>query len=246
MAKHLCPTSSSRLTIDLGAIRDNYRLIAARVAPATCGAVVKADAYGLGAARVAPMLRDAGCGIFFVAQLGEAIALREVLGTGSEILILNGVDPGGERLCADHDLIPALNSLTQVERWRALARERRAALPAALQVDSGMSRLGLDAASVATLAGDAAFTREVSLRLLMTHLACADAPGNSANEAQLARFAATRAHFPASRPRSPTAAARSSPKNSIATSRAPASRSTASRRARWPRGCTRSRHFPRA
>ncbi|MCW6529803.1 alanine racemase [Sphingomonas sp. MMSM20] len=196
MAKHLCPTSSSRLTIDLGAIRDNYRLIAARIAPAMCSAVVKADAYGLGAARVAPMLRDAGCGIFFVAQLGEAIALREALGAGSEILILNGVDPGGERLCADHGLIPVLNSLSQVERWRTLARERGTALPAALQVDSGMSRLGLDARSVATLADDAAFPREVSLRLLMTHLACADAPGNSANEAQLARFALARARFP--------------------------------------------------
>lgn len=196
MAKHLCPTSSTRLTIDLGAIRDNYRLIAARVAPATCSAVVKADAYGLGAARVAPMLRDAGCSIFFVAQLCEAIALRDALGAGCDIFILNGLDPGAERLCADHGFVPVLNSASQVERWRTLARERGTALPAALQVDSGMSRLGLDAAAVTRLADDAAFTREVALRLLMTHLACADAPEHPANDAQLARFAATRARFP--------------------------------------------------
>ncbi|MBS0283741.1 MAG: alanine racemase [Proteobacteria bacterium] len=196
MANDVCATGSSRLTIDLDAIRANYRLLAARVAPAACGAVVKADAYGLGAAQVAPVLRDAGCGIFFVAQLCEAIELRAAIGAAGDIFILNGLDPGCEALCAAHGFVPVLNSASQAARWRALARERGAALPAALQVDSGMSRLGLDAAAVEALAGDAGFAREVSLRLLMTHLACADEPDNPANAAQLARFGAARALFP--------------------------------------------------
>jgi len=196
MANDVCPAGSTRLTIDLSAIRDNYRLIAARVAPAACGAVVKADAYGLGVAQVAPVLRDAGCGIFFVAQLGEAVALREAIGADGAIFVLNGLDPGCEEFCAERGFYPVLNSNAQVARWRALARERGEALPAALQVDSGMSRLGLDADAVAALAGDAAFAREVPLRLLMTHLACADAPDDPANAAQLARFDAARALFP--------------------------------------------------
>lgn len=196
MAHDICPTSSSRLTIDLGAIRANYHLLATRVAPAECAAVVKADAYGLGVAQVAPVLRDAGCRIFFVAQLGEAIALREAIGADGAIFILNGLDPGCESLCADRGFLPVLNSASQIGRWRELARAHGRALPAALQVDSGMSRLGLDADGVAALAADAGFAREVSLRLVMTHLACADAPENPANAAQLARFEAARALFP--------------------------------------------------
>ncbi|WEK44635.1 MAG: alanine racemase [Candidatus Sphingomonas colombiensis] len=196
MANDVCPTSSSRLTIDLGAIRANYHLLAERVAPAECAAVVKANAYGLGVAQVAPMLRDAGCRIFFVAQLAEAIALRDAIGADGAIFILNGLDPGCEALCAERGFLPVLNSASQVERWHDHARMRGEALPAALQVDSGMSRLGLDMETVSVLAADADFAREVSLRLIMTHLACADAPENPANTAQLERFEAARAYFP--------------------------------------------------
>ncbi|HWT42276.1 MAG TPA: alanine racemase, partial [Sphingopyxis sp.] len=68
--------SGGRLRIDLAAIAANYRLIAGRVAPAAVGAVVKANAYGLGAAEVARTLYEAGCRLFFVAHPGEALALR--------------------------------------------------------------------------------------------------------------------------------------------------------------------------
>uniref|UniRef100_UPI00226A20AB alanine racemase n=1 Tax=unclassified Methylobacterium TaxID=2615210 RepID=UPI00226A20AB len=59
--------ASALLTIDLAAIAENYRLLAAQAGTATCAAVVKADAYGLGADRVAPVLAAAGCRHFFVA-----------------------------------------------------------------------------------------------------------------------------------------------------------------------------------
>lgn len=196
MAKEACSIGSTRLTIDLGAIRDNYRLIARQVAPAACAAVVKADAYGLGAARVVPALYDAGCRLFFVAQLGEALSLASVIGPDARLLILNGLDRGSEALCAAHGFVPVLNSVGQVNRWRAQAARNGAPLPAALQVDSGMSRLGLDADAVAALAADPAFARDISLRLIMTHLACADEPGNAANDAQRARFGVARALFP--------------------------------------------------
>ena len=64
------------LTIDLDAICDNWKAIKRRVGRADCGAVVKANAYGLGAMRIAPALYAAGCRHFFVAHLDEAIALR--------------------------------------------------------------------------------------------------------------------------------------------------------------------------
>ena len=58
----------SVLTIDLSALADNWRLLKRRAAPADCGAVIKADGYGLGVERVAPALYAAGCRAFFVAH----------------------------------------------------------------------------------------------------------------------------------------------------------------------------------
>src|SRR5258708_30958733 len=78
------------LEVDLGAIVANWRFLAAKVAPAQCAAVVKADAYGLGAARVATALAAAGCRTFFVATLDEGVGLRTVPGEKAEIAGLNG------------------------------------------------------------------------------------------------------------------------------------------------------------
>ncbi|MBB5705601.1 alanine racemase [Sphingopyxis panaciterrulae] len=187
---------SSRLGIDLDALRANYRAIAERVAPARCGAVVKANAYGLGVARVGAALYREGCRDFFVAQLCEVGPLARVVGSDAAIVILNGLDPESEAVCAAVGAIPVLNSLLQVARWRAHARALGRPLPAALQVDSGMSRLGLPPGDAVALAADPVLPRELDLRLLMTHLACADEPGRAANGDQLAAFRAVAAHFP--------------------------------------------------
>lgn len=192
-----CPGGTGRLTVDLDAVRANFAAIAARVAPAICGAVVKADAYGLGAPPVAAALRREGCNSFFVAHLSEALAIARALDPGSDIFVLNGLEPGYEPLCADRGFIPVLNAPEQVEAWRTLAIERGRALPAALQIDSGMSRLGLDPDDAVRLADDASLSDQLSLRLLMTHLACADTPDHPANADQLTRFAAVRSLFPA-------------------------------------------------
>lgn len=196
MAKTVCPTASTMLSIDLDALRANYRTIADRVAPAQCAAVVKANAYGLGVGKAAPALLREGCATFFVAQLCEAFELSEAIGPAATIFVLNGIDPGCEEICAASGFVPVLNSMNQVERWRDMARTAGRALPAALQVDSGMSRLGLGADSVRALAQDLGFAREISLRLIMTHLACADKPGHHANGDQLDRFMSYREHFP--------------------------------------------------
>ncbi|MCE2922867.1 MAG: alanine racemase, partial [Roseomonas sp.] len=66
---------SALLRIDLGAIAENWRALALRAAPGAVAGVVKANAYGLGAARVAPALYTAGCRHFFVAHLAEGMAL---------------------------------------------------------------------------------------------------------------------------------------------------------------------------
>ena len=181
------------LTIDLGAIAANYRLLQRRIGAARCAAVVKADAYGLGAAKVAPALHAAGCRHFFVAHLEEAIALRRVLPPAAAIYIMHGVFAGGEAECVAHDLVPLSNSPAQLTRWAAQARQAGQPLPAVIQLDTGMARFGFAAADLAAIGDEC---RALALDFVMSHLACADTPGDPANADQRARFDALRGQLP--------------------------------------------------
>jgi alanine racemase len=167
------------LRIDLGALVANWRDLCVLHGAEVAG-VVKADGYGLGAGAVARALRVAGCGHFFVAHLAEGVALRRALGAGPDIIVLNGFRPGAEE---DAGLLPVLNSLGDVAAWAGHG-------PALLHLDTGMSRLGLDAAEQAALAADPSLLAGLDLRFVMTHLACADEPGHPLNALQAARFAA--------------------------------------------------------
>jgi alanine racemase len=174
------------LRVDLGAIVANWRDLVARHGQA-CAGVVKADAYGLGAAAVGRALRDAGCGTFFVAHLTEGMALREALGSTSEIIVLNGFPPGADGAAG---LVPVLNHLGDIADLAAAARAAGTPRPALLHIDTGMSRLGLDARDQATLAANRGLLDGIALRFVMTHLACADEPAHPLNAAQRQRFAA--------------------------------------------------------
>jgi alanine racemase len=184
------------LSIDLAAIRANYRLLRQRLESAVCAAVVKADAYGLGAAKVGPALAAEGCRHFFVAHLDEAIVLRPHLPEDVDLFVLHGVPPGAEADCIEHRAIPVLNSLAQVDAWTGLARARGRKLPAILQVDTGMSRLGLSRRELAAIADTPNRLDGIALRYVMSHLACAEQQDSSLNAEQLDRFRAARAALP--------------------------------------------------
>ncbi|TPM28816.1 alanine racemase [Mesorhizobium sp. B2-3-4] len=184
------------LTIDLAAIRENYRRLKARLGGARCAGVVKADGYGLGARQVASALAKEGCTIFFTALLAEGIALRKAIGAGPEIYVLNGLPPGSEPEAVAADLCAVINSGAQLEAWRAAARRAGRKLPAAIQVDSGMSRLGMAPTEVAAIAGDAAAFDGIAVKYVMSHLACADEPHHPANEQQRLAFERLRAMLP--------------------------------------------------
>src|SRR5919108_5866006 len=140
------------LTIDLSALRENYRVLKRKLGGVPAAGVVKADGYGVGAIAVADVLAEEGCDTFFVAHLPEAEALRLDLGEKPAIHVLNGVPPGAERECIECGAIPVLNSLEQIEAWRRAASRAGRRLAGTLQVDSGMSRLGLPPADVERLA----------------------------------------------------------------------------------------------
>ncbi|MBZ9675531.1 alanine racemase [Mesorhizobium sp. ES1-1] len=185
------------LTIDLGAIRENYRRLTTRLNGVRCAGVVKADGYGLGAGHVAAALMKEGCDSFFVALLGEGVALRNVLGPGASVFVLNGIPPGAERDAVAADLSAVINSPEQLAAWRTAARGAGRRLPAAVQVDSGMSRLGMASGDVERIGADPRAFEGIDIRLVMSHLACADEPDNPANERQRLAFERMRLMLPA-------------------------------------------------
>jgi alanine racemase len=184
------------LRVDLDAIAANYRLLRGKLTQgAACGAVVKADAYGLGMTRVAPALFAAGCRAFFVALLDEGIALRAIL-PDAEIHVFAGATAATAGEFTRHRLIPVLNHLGQIADCTAHARAQGARLTADVHVDTGMNRLGLPESEVAALADAPALLDGLTLRLAMSHLACADEPDHPLNGAQRERFIAARRRVP--------------------------------------------------
>jgi alanine racemase len=179
------------LEINLAGIAENWRLLSQIVEPATCAAVVKADAYGLGAAPVSDALASAGCRLFFTATLDEAINLRAVLPQQFEIAVLNGALPGCSEEFVEHRLVPVLNDPGQIADWRWIAA-RQGGLPAMLHLDTGMARLGLTIGDFDRLADELAKPSAIRWRGLISHLACADEPRHPLNEVQQARFASAR------------------------------------------------------
>ena len=177
-------TYCARLDIDLDAVVANWRLIGTTAAPATAGAVIKANGYGLGAVEVGRALANAGCRHFFIAHLIEGLRVRPALPADATIYVLNGLMPGSEATCLEAGLVPVLNSLEQIARWSALAVETGRDLPAVLQVDTGMARMGLTAEEVALVLAEPERLTGITLVLTMSHLACADDALDDFNVAQ--------------------------------------------------------------
>ncbi|WP_234852992.1 alanine racemase [Paracoccus everestensis] len=167
------------LHIDLQAIVANWSALAAKAPGARASAVVKADAYGLGAARVAAALYEAGARDFFVALASEGRALRPHLPRDARINVLSGHIEGADLT----GLVPVLNSSEQFFRDRAM----RPGKPFAIQLDTGMNRLGLEAGEWSAIRAEALAAKP---DFIMSHLACADEPGHPANASQLAAFRA--------------------------------------------------------
>lgn len=181
------------LTIDLGAIARNWRRLRDLAAPAECAAVVKADAYGTGLAPVVSALLGAGCRTFFVATLGEGVSVRDLAQT-ADIYVLNGFFPGcAPEFCAAN-LRPVLGSTDELVEWASF---RPAGLkpPAALHLDTGINRLGMSASAL-DKSDVRDLLRGVDLSLVMSHLACADEPGNPKNAAQRCVFNTARGKLP--------------------------------------------------
>lgn len=191
----------ARLTIDLDALAHNFHALAREAAGAELAPVVKADAYGLGAAEIGRRLWGEGARSFFVARLAEGEALRAALGPArpATIYVLDGfTSAAGNRLEAAR-LTPALSSLPQVSAATAWAARAARPLPVALHVDTGMNRQGLTPEETRALLAGHGGLRNLDVGLVMSHLGSASEPQDPRNSEQLRRFLEVRDAFPEAR-----------------------------------------------
>lgn len=187
------------LTINLARLQRNYQIIREQLQGGDAGAVVKANAYGLGCVEVATALADEGCRHFFVAQLAEALQLRKAIDKAiddAHIHVLNGAVASTIDELIKYRLIPVLNSLEQIERWNIAATREQKQLPATVHFDTGMNRTGLGAEETAVLLNEPWRLDALKVVVVMSHLGSADVAGSSQPAQQLRRFIELRRRVP--------------------------------------------------
>lgn len=187
------PEMGGCLTIDLGAIVANWRTLCRQATPVECAAVVKADAYGCGLEPVTATLAKAGCRTFFVADLAEARRVRAVA-PEAVIYVLNGLLPGTPPAFAEAYVRPVIGSMVELAEWDSFVAATDWHGGAALHIDTGINRLGIDPQEAAALASRIQSERH-GITLLMSHLACADEPDHPLNDRQIRLFREIRALF---------------------------------------------------
>lgn len=168
----------TRADIDLGAIVANFRALRRHVGRRDVWPVVKADAYGHGAAQVARALAKEPVAGFCVATASEGRELRQA-GVSQPVLVMAGLWPGGDvdafDTAVEYGLSAAIQDAAGAARLSRAARGQRAG-PASvhLKVDTGMGRLGVEPARVVELAGSIDDDAALSLDGLLSNLATAD------------------------------------------------------------------------
>ena len=181
--------------IDLAALERNLKLIRASLPPQIkYVAVVKADAYGHGLHHVAARLMHAGADLFAVANIAEAMALRELSGD-CPVLLLSPVLPEEDRYLAEHDLAATVSSADEVRRFDAVGRAAGKPIAVHLKIDTGMGRLGVWHTQARELYAQIRAAQGVRLTGVFTHFSSADEDPVFTEE-QRRVFLATLAGFP--------------------------------------------------
>ena len=178
---------SARVEVDLDALAANYRHLAALVAPALCGVVVKADAYGHGVRRVVLTLEAEGAGLAAVARVEEGVQLRRA-GAALPILVLGYVEAPQVPLFALHRLTASVYSAQQLTLWRQALSGPGPVQPVHLTVDTGMSRLGFSLAELAEVLDVVRRHPRLELAGFFSHFGDAELEDSPRNPQQEAGF----------------------------------------------------------
>ncbi|MDQ6996616.1 MAG: alanine racemase [Mariprofundus sp.] len=179
--------------IHLNNLRYNYQLLSNHAGNARIMAIVKANAYGHGLNLIAPALFGAGCRCFGVTDAKEGAKLRDILGNedknrDSEITLLSGIfDREEAALIAKNLLTPVITEPEQVD----ILQHANFHAPIWIKVDTGMNRLGAQAAKILI---NQCREADIEVGGIMSHLACADSPEHPMNLQQVNAFNDLRDH----------------------------------------------------
>ena len=186
--------------VDLEAIRSNFSAIrafvasGAGVAPGII-AVVKANAYGHGAAQVALALEGAGAAMLACADIEEGIVLRDA-GVQAPILIFGALSVSDLDGIFSHRLTPTISTPSAARALQAAAARHDVRLHCHLKIDTGMNRLGFRHDNLANTIPEVAASSNLAIDAVYTHFATADNPDHPAFAEQRGRFEAALAVLP--------------------------------------------------
>ena len=180
--------------IDLGALQANFTHLLALAQGKQLIAVLKADAYGHGAASVAQALSRVGCQRFAVLSVEEALCLRDA-GVSQAILVLAGVHSEEEaELAIANGLVVVLHNTEQRDRLESVAKgivgtvKADRPISVEIEVDTGMHRAGVTLDQAPAFIEQIAASPFLQLQGVFTHAACADAASLDASIEQWKRF----------------------------------------------------------
>lgn len=185
--KDISPQETGIVVIDLPAIKRNYHSFEKHISPATIAPVIKANAYGLGMIPVCETLNQEGASEFFVATIDEGIALKKAI-PSVNVFVLYGLFANTIDIFFEHQLVPVLNTIEQIQRWNQFAALKNTKLSALIHFDTGMSRTGLTAKEAAWLINNKHAFENLNILYVMSHLACSEVPSHPMNQKQKDAF----------------------------------------------------------
>ena len=178
----------SWVEIDLSAIRHNVGVARSLIKPSTrLLAVVKSDAYGHGAVRVAKTALQSGANYLAVATVDEGIKLREGM-VGAPIVLLSEPPATAAPLLLAYKIMPSIYTPEFAIAYAEKADEYGIRAPFHLAVNTGMNRIGVRYDNVVDFMRKVSFHRALDLVGTFTHFATADCEGTLDFGIQVKRF----------------------------------------------------------
>jgi alanine racemase len=172
-------------------LEENYRFLTTLTeGQAELLAIVKADAYGHSLPLCAPAAVRAGARWLGVTSVEEGVAARKLC-PDARVLVIGGIFAGQGTALVEHGLTAVVWELDQLNELEAAARKagaRAGSIPVHLEIDTGMSRQGVNPNGLDKVLARFQSASQLSLEGVMTHLFAADEADGRVTEEQLAEL----------------------------------------------------------
>ena len=173
--------SNAVLEINLKNLIYNFKSISKFANNSLTGATIKANAYGIGSIKTFKILYQNNCRHFFFATLEEALTLRKK-STKGNVYVLNGLENNKFSIFKKFNIIPILTSITELKEF-IKSQYFKKKLKIGIHVETGLNRLGIKIEDLKKIN-----TKDINLKILVSHLASADETINPYNLIQNSNF----------------------------------------------------------